>query len=186
MKFGVIGNNPLTMSLLLEIAGSDEHSLNVGAISDRLVQSFAAAQISMRLVSTPEDAMLDSAVDAVIIAVDDIEESLRLCRAATQAEKHVVIIPPLECSPAFSFELHLILDESRHCIVPLTGRFQLADLPVIEKCLQLARETISAVMRQTSRAHMHCLMVAQDIASCCVRKLDLIGDSNKVRIALSL
>jgi hypothetical protein len=96
----------------------------------------------MRLVSTPEDAMLDSAVDAVIIAVDDIEESLRLCRAATQAEKHVVIIPPLECSPAFSFELHLILDESRHAIVPLTGRFQLADLPAIEKCLPIDRSGI--------------------------------------------
>ena len=52
MKFGVIGNNPLTMSLLLELAGSDEHSLVVGAISDRLAQSVAAAQISMRLVST--------------------------------------------------------------------------------------------------------------------------------------
>lgn len=142
MKFGVIGNNPLTMSLLLELAGSEEHSLVVGAISDRLAQSVAAAQISMRLVPTPEDAVLDSAVGAVIIAVDDVEESLRLCRAATQAEKHVVIIPPLECSPAFSFELHLILDESRQSIVPLTGRFRLVDLPAIEKCLPMDRNGI--------------------------------------------
>jgi hypothetical protein len=142
MKFGVIGNNPLTMSLLQELAGSREHSLVVGAISDRLAQSVAAAQFPIRLVSTREDAMLDSAVDAVIIAVDDVEESLRLCRAATQADKNVVIIPPLACSPAFSFELHLILDESRHSIVPLTGRFQLVELPVMEKCLPIDRSGI--------------------------------------------
>ena len=149
MKFGVIGNNPLAMRLLLELAGSVEHSLVVGAITDRLARSVAAAQISMRLVSTPEDALLDSAVDAVIIAVDDIDESLRLCRAATQAEKHVVIIPPLECSPAFSFELHLILDESRHSIVPMTGRFQLAELPAMEKCLPMDRSGVLQIAAET-------------------------------------
>ncbi|MFO1001113.1 MAG: hypothetical protein U0936_12280 [Planctomycetaceae bacterium] len=142
MKFSVVGNIPRTMSLLQELNSSAEHSLVIGAISDRLGNAVQTAQISMRLAAAAEDAILDSAVDAVIVAVDDTEESLRLCRAATQAEKHVVIVPPLECSPAFSFELHLILDESRFAIVPLTGRFELSDLPASEKQLQIIREGI--------------------------------------------
>ena len=142
MKFSVVGDNPQTMSLLQELAGSDEHSLVVGAISDRLARAVEKAQISMRLAATPEDALLDSEVEAVIIGVDDTEESLRLCRAATQAEKHVVVIPPLASSPAFSFELHLILDESRHTIVPWTGRFQLADMPANAMHLPLSRSGI--------------------------------------------
>ena len=150
MKFSVVGDNPQTMSLLQELAGSVEHSLVVGAISDRLARAVEKAQISMRLAATPEDAFLDSAVEAVIIGVDDTEESLRLCRASTQAEKHVVIVPPLECSPAFSFELHLILDESRNAIVPWTGRFQLTDLPANEKQLPLNRNGILQIAAELS------------------------------------
>ena len=149
MKFSVVGDNPQTISLLQELAGSAEHSLVVGAISDRLARAVEKAQISMRLAATPEDALLDSAVEAVIIGVDDTEESLRLCRAATQAEKHVVIVPPLECSPAFSFELHLILDESRHAIVPWTGRFQLTDLPANEQQLPLERSGILQIAAES-------------------------------------
>lgn len=150
MKFSVVGNIPRTMRLLEELVGSAEHSLVVGAISDRLNLAVRTAQISMRLAATAEDAILDSSVEAVIVAVDDTEESLRLCRAATQAEKHVVIIPPLECSPAYSFELHLILDESRHAIVPWTGRFQLSDLPASEKQLPILRDGILQIAAEMS------------------------------------
>ena len=145
MKFSVIGNDPRAIRLLQELASSDKHSVIVGAVSDRLAETVSAAQISMRLVASPEDAFLDSAINAVIIAVDDTEESLRLCRAATQAEKHVVVIPPLECSPAYSFELHLILDESRYAIVPGIGRFQLPDLPVAKLCLPIDQQGVLQV-----------------------------------------
>ena len=150
MKFGVIGNNPLGLSLLLELQRSAEHSLVVGAVSDRLAQAVGTAQISMRLAAAPEDALLDSQTEAVIIAVDDTEETLRLCRAATQSDKHVVISPPVECSPAFSFELHLILDESRSAVVPWTGRFQLQDLPDVARCLPIDRNGILQLSAEMS------------------------------------
>lgn len=145
MKFSVIGNDPRAIRLLRELAGSDHHSVIVGAVSNRLSETVSAAQISMRLVASPEDAFLDPSVDAVIIAFDDTEESLRYCRAATQADKHVFVIPPLECSPAYSFELHLILDESRYSIVPGIGRFQLPDLPVAQLCLPINQQGVLQV-----------------------------------------
>jgi len=128
MKFCVIGTNRAAISLLSELAGSTEFSLSACAVDGALLDAVANSGISLRLASSPEEAMLEPGVDVVVVALDDPEEILRLCRAASQAERHVVVIPPDSVSPAFSFELHLIFDESPRCIIPLTGRFRLAEL----------------------------------------------------------
>ncbi len=130
MKFSVIGNNKSASRLIQELTESQEHTLVVGAVYEELADSIVAERIPFHLAPTPEDAILEGRVECVIISLDDTEEILRLCRATAQAGKHVVVIPPAEASPAFSFELHLILDESSHAIIPLTGRFLLQELPV--------------------------------------------------------
>lgn len=129
MKFCVIGTNKAAAGLLRELAGSAEHSLSACAIDGPLLAAAAAAGIPLRLAATPEESLLESGVTVAVLATEDSEETLRVARAATQADRHVVVILPELCSPAFSFELHLVLDESQSAIIPLTGRFALTDLP---------------------------------------------------------
>ena len=143
MKFCVIGTNKAAFSLLRELAGSSQHSLSACAIDGGLFDSAAAAEISVRLASSAEEALLETGVDVVVLATVDPEETLRLSRAASQADRHIVVIPPDSCSPAFSFELHLVLDESRYSIIPLTGRYSLVALPAAELSFSLdARQTL--------------------------------------------
>ena len=142
MKFSVIGDSNCAIGLLLELAGSTQHALVCGAISGPLAVAVAERQLPMRLVAAAEDAFLDGSVETVIVALEDPEEILRLSRSASQSEKHVIVVPPVNCSPALSFELHLILDESRHAIIPLIGRFFLSDLHVDQHVLSLERDGI--------------------------------------------
>ncbi len=130
MKFSVVGNSKAAAGLLREIATSSRHALMPCAVSGALADAAVSARLPLRLASSAEEAILDPAVEVVVIANDDLEEALRVARAASQADKHVVVVPPVSCSPAFSFELHLILDESKYSIVPWIGRFACLDLPV--------------------------------------------------------
>jgi len=145
MKFSVIGTSGSAFGLLQEIAASSEHSLAPSAIAGSLAEAVTAAQLPLRLASSAEDAILEPAVDAVIVADEDLEEILRLTRAATQGGKHVVIFPPAMCSPAFSFELHLILDESQQSIIPITGRTTLSELGAQQQSLNLSRREIQQI-----------------------------------------
>ena len=102
MKFSVIGDSNRAIGLLLELAGSTQHALVCGAISGPLAVAVTERQLPMRLVAAAEDAFLDGSVEAVIVAFEDPEEILRLSRSASQSEKHVIVVPPVNCSPALS------------------------------------------------------------------------------------
>ncbi len=129
MNFTIIGSSTAAFGLFRELSESREHSLTACAVSGSLGEAISNAQIPLRLEASAEDALLAAGVDVAVLAVSDPDETLKLARAAAQADRHVVVIPPSQSSPAFSFELHLILDESRCSVIPLTGRTALADLP---------------------------------------------------------
>ncbi len=129
MKFGLAGNNPTAFDVLRELATSSEHTLTRCSISGELATVASRSGVPLTLAASVEDALLTSDVDIVIIAIDDLEESLRVVRAAAQSARNVCVIPPAECSPAYSFELHLILDESQCGIMPLLPRAVMSDVP---------------------------------------------------------
>ena len=129
MKFAIVGNNATAFDVLLEIVRSAEHQLLRCAVSGELARAIGRDSVPVLLAASPEEALLAGDVDAVIVAIDDLDESLRIVRAATQADRHVFVIPPALCSPAYSFELHLILDESQSGITPLLPRMAISDIP---------------------------------------------------------
>jgi hypothetical protein len=137
MKFSVIGTSTAAITFLQEVSGSPEHELVTGAIAGPLAEAVISRQLPVRMAGSSEDAILDHDVETVIVAVADLEEILRVARAATQGGKNVVLFFPADCSPAFSFELHLILDESPYAIIPVTGRAQLQQLDFKEPQLSL-------------------------------------------------
>lgn len=146
MKFSVIGDNPAAMPLLRLLAGSGSSLAACHVLAD-LSAHAVEAQIPLRLASSAEDAFLASDVDAVILALSDPDELLRLARSASQADRVVVVVPPPNCVPAFSFELHLILDESQKAIVPIIGRWDLESLPADKSHLALnAAESLQLSM----------------------------------------
>ena len=130
MRFAIAGNDATAFDVLRELAGSSAHSLVRCALSGELAAAVSQASIPVFLAATVEDALLAGDVDIVIVAIDDLDESLRIVRAASQADRHVIVIPPALCSPAYSFELHLILDESQCGIMPLLPRTAITELPL--------------------------------------------------------
>lgn len=125
MKFSCIGSNPQAVRLLKEIAAS-QHSLQACLLSGPLLQLTVESALPVEIAASEEDILHSGSVDVVIIAVDDPEDCLRLSRAAAQAERHVVVLPPCPASPALAFELHLIFDESRHAVAPVMSRWNLS------------------------------------------------------------
>jgi hypothetical protein len=170
MKFSVIGNNAAAFGLLQELVSSQQHSLSRCAISGGLAESVAAAALPVQLAANPEEAMLEPSVNAVVVALDDPEEVLRISRAASQAERHVVVFPPLNCSPAFSFELHLVLDESKHSIVPVIGRLSLKERAADAHALTFSASDVQQIILELPVAN-----AANTMAQQTLRGLDLLS-----------
>lgn len=130
MRFAIAGNNAMAFDVLRELTSSSEHTLARCALSGELAALVSGGGVPVILAASMEEALLAGDIDAAIVAIDDLDESLRMVRAASQADRHVIVIPPAVCSPAYSFELHLILDESQCGIMPLLPRAAIAELPL--------------------------------------------------------
>ncbi|MBL8819786.1 MAG: hypothetical protein JNL58_27420 [Planctomyces sp.] len=129
MKFSVVGNNPAAMDVIREIHASREDDFGPFHLAGELAALVAASSIPIHLEDSAEAAILANGVDAVILAVQDTEEILSLTRSATQSDRHVIVVLPNDVSTAFSFELHLLLDECQMAVIPLSGRTRFAELP---------------------------------------------------------
>lgn len=128
MRFSLTGDQAEAAPLVQSILNSVDHSLVAvhvrGDLDSTLRSQFPA---NAHRVPSPEDVIVASNVDTVIVAESRVEESIRLVRHASQADCHVVIIPPADLSTAYSYEVHLLLDESNCGIVVLTGSWFLTD-----------------------------------------------------------
>lgn len=160
MRFSLTGDQADAALLAWSIARSTDHSLGDvhirGALENCLSRNFPA---DARRVHQPEEVLVASETDAVIVAESRSEESIRLVRHASQADYHVVVIPPNDLSTAYSYELHLLLDESNRGIVVLTGSWYLpdglcADLTLTDSQLGLPT---SADDRATAAVLMHAI-----------------------------
>ena len=127
MQFAVIGDSAEAVFLLRMIDASAAHSLTMCCVDQSLAATMAACGLTFDLVESPEEAIVGSQTDAVVVACSDVDESIANCRQASQTGRHVVVIPPHGVSTAFSYELHLLLDESEHGIVPFFGRWYVDD-----------------------------------------------------------
>jgi hypothetical protein len=143
MKFVCVGSEPTAIGLLREILASDCHTLLPCALSGALAQSVFRESLPVRRESDVEVALHLPDADVVIVAVEETDLSLHAARSAAQSDRHVVVFPPVNCSPAMAFELHLIFDESRRSVIPVTGRWQLSELPLQAHHLPLNRENLS-------------------------------------------
>lgn len=124
MRFSLTGDQADAALLVQSIAASAGHSLDVmqirGALEDQLQ---TVTPPDCRRVASAEEVFVASDIDAVIIAESQSEDSIRVVRQASQSDCHVLVIPPEDVSTAWSYELHLLLDESQYGIVVLTGRW---------------------------------------------------------------
>jgi len=123
MHFAIVGDCVEAVFLAEAIHASESHQIQTACVSDALALEMTQRGITFTLVHSAEEAVQDPACDAVIVAATDVEQSINWCRQASQAGQHVLVIPPHNVSTAFSFELHLLLDESEKNIVPLSGRW---------------------------------------------------------------
>lgn len=123
MRFAVIGDAVEAIFLVEAIHASPHHDVASCCVTGQLAAAFAARSIPLDLVSNDEEAILDATAESVIVAYADTETSIAMSRQVSQADRHVLAIPPDDASTAFSYELHLLLDESRYGIIPVSGRW---------------------------------------------------------------
>lgn len=129
MKFAVVGQLTNLLPLLRQIHASADHQLTAAHLSGLLASALADTRIPIRRESTAEDTFLTQDVDAVVIAVDNVDQALQLVRSALQADRHVVVYAPPDASTAFGFELHLLFDDAQRSVIPMAGRMRFRDLP---------------------------------------------------------
>ncbi len=171
MRFAIAGNNATAFHVLQELAGSTEHTLVCCALSGELASVVSRRGVPVRLAASIEDALLAGDMQTVIVAIDDPDESLRIVRAASQADRHVIVIPPAVCSPPYSFELHLILDESKCGIMPLLPRTGIVELPLTAVDLRLdehATRQLSIELPLTGNS-------PEDLRTTAIRGLDYLS-----------
>ncbi|MCP4787937.1 MAG: hypothetical protein GY903_34460 [Fuerstiella sp.] len=123
MRFAIIGQSAEAVVLADSIRAATVHQLGPCCVAGSLAAAMTARGIAFPLVASPEDAIIDSGVDVVVVAETNVDTSISVARQASQTDRHVLVIPPDEVSTAYSFELHLLLDESNLGILPLTGRW---------------------------------------------------------------
>ena len=123
MRFAIIGQLAEAGLLADSICAATDHQVGPCCVAGRLAEALADRGITFSLVASPEEAIIDAGVDVVVVADADVDASMSLARQASQADCHVIVIPPDEVSTAYSFELHLLLDESQFGVIPLTGRW---------------------------------------------------------------
>ncbi|HIK95532.1 MAG TPA: hypothetical protein EYG03_26605, partial [Planctomycetes bacterium] len=134
MRFAIIGQSAEAIVLADSIRATTAHQIGPCCVAGSLAAAMTGRGIAFSLVASPEEAIIDSGVDVVVVAEANVDTSISVARQASQADRHVLVIPPDEVSTAYSFELHLLLDESNFGIVPLTGRWYVAfDQPSTEE-----------------------------------------------------
>lgn len=125
MHFAIVGDSAEAAFIAQAIAASDSHDLTSCCVGGQLAGLLTQRAISFVLVDSAEAAFLDGKAEAVVVAFADSETSISMCRQASQSDCHVLVVPPADASTAFSYELHLLLDESKCGIIPLSGRWYL-------------------------------------------------------------
>ena len=125
MHFAVVGDCAEAVFVAEAIAASERHELASCCVTGDLAAMLNQRAIPFVLVDSPEAAILDGKAEAVIVAMTDSDASISICRQASQSDLHTLVVPPADASTAFSYELHLLLDESKYSIIPLSGRWYL-------------------------------------------------------------
>lgn len=147
MHFAVVGDSAEAVFVAEAIAASDNHELASCCVTGELAAVLNQRSVSFVLVDSVEAAMLDGKAEAVIVALADSEASIAACRQASQSDLHTLVVPPADASTAFSYELHLLLDESRFAIIPLSGRWYLN--PTSANPLAEVRQDLKQVLVET-------------------------------------
>lgn len=123
MQFALLGDMSeavwLTDGLLREESLQLQHCCVSPALAGRLSDSGH----SFVLTDAEADAFLADDVDAVIVAWSDAERSIESCRRVSQEGRLLLVFLPHNVSTAFSYELHLLLDEAAAGIVAVSGRW---------------------------------------------------------------
>ena len=123
MRFAIIGQSAEAVVLVDSVRAATVHQIGPCCVAGSLAAAMTDRRIAFSLVGSPEEAIVDVGVDVVVVAEADVDISTSLARQASQADCHVIVIPPDDVSTAYSFELHLLLDESQFGIIPLTGHW---------------------------------------------------------------
>ncbi|MEZ6125113.1 MAG: hypothetical protein R3C49_18355 [Planctomycetaceae bacterium] len=158
MRFVLTGDHPELSAMAAAIQSAPDHRMVCCCCSGDVAVQIARQGVDAVQVGSPEEAVSHPDADVAVIGFRRSETSIALVRQASQADCHVVVIPPDDVSTAFSFEAHLLLDESRRGIVSLTGRWRVP-APPPESCHDLQQISLSLPLVEHRLDRMQLLAV---------------------------
>lgn len=123
MRFAVVGDLDEVLPYLCAIDESPEDELICGCTDGPLAHRLMQRGIVIPALPSHDEVIVRPDIDAVIVAVSRADDSIHAARRASQEDRHVVALLPEAASTAYSYELHLLLDESRSGIICLAGRW---------------------------------------------------------------
>lgn len=185
MQVTVVGNLGEAFLLIDSLRESVYHSLGVCCVEAELLHQMQQAAVPFTTAATAEDAIAAARNGLLIVAEADAEQSVQVIRRATQEECPVLALPPLDVSTAWSYEVHLLLDEAAVGVIPVTGRWfvdpalrQMELSNVQQLTLSLA---LPADPQQQRRHQLHAidLMVGTGLRFSQVTGLDLNGPGGR-------
>jgi hypothetical protein len=122
MQVSIVGDLPAALPFIRECLSGEAGAVTQGWVYGPLADALSQAQLAVSQVASPEAACVGADGGLVAIAESTADASVRLARVAAQSGRHVLIFEPHDVSPAWAFELQLLLDESSTAIVPVSGR----------------------------------------------------------------
>lgn len=128
MQFALLGDMPESVWLTDGLLQCDTHSLTHCCVSPELAAQLSTSGHSYVLSDTEADTFLAEDAGIVIVAWSDVERSIESCRRVSQEGKPLLVFLPEGVSTAFSYELHLLLDEAIAGVVAVSGRW-FCDVP---------------------------------------------------------
>lgn len=117
MNLALLGDDPTLWPLLRALETSSVHRLTVAAVPGRLAERFAAQLPQVRLTDRWDHLLIDTSVEAVIVAGRS-EAALEAARRLASEGKPLFLWPH-GGETAFAYELSLVRDDAKVPLVPL-------------------------------------------------------------------
>jgi hypothetical protein len=124
MQVSIVGQLKQALPFVKEVLAAEGDVTCNGFVRGPLQDVIRREQLHLPAVESAETACVGDDHSLVAVAESSADESIRLARIAIQSGRHVFMFQPEDVSPAWGFELQLLLDESTTVIIPVCGRFR--------------------------------------------------------------
>lgn len=173
MNFALLGDDPAVLPLVRAIVADPTHVLSEAALLDTNGPAILQAAPGARLRSKWDELLIDSKLNAVIVAGAS-EAVLTAARQLAAAGKALIVFPRIEQGAEFIYELSLIRDDTGVLLFPVFSR----------RVHPLVRQ-LRGLMLEDNLGRIHFLQLERELANAGDGSSALLAQAEIDRVLLS-